>query len=1017
MRYGILGPLSVSHDGQSVSHDGLSVSHDGQQVAITAGRDRIVLAILLLRPGRIVGVGELIEAVWSADPPATARGQLQTCVSRLRRTLPAGTILTDPAGYGIRIAPGDDLDAAEFARLVSAARAADDSEQARRDYRRALDLWRGPALVEIDSPGVRLAAAVLDEQLAVATEDWVDLELAAGHERDLLGELAGLVERFPLRERLRGQLMTSLHRSGRQADALAEYARARSVLHEELGIEPGAELQDLHRQLLAGTLPAADLGPARTDRVRCLPRTVADFTGRAEVVGRLLKAIEVAEPTGPAVVVIDGMAGSGKTTLALRLAALVGEAYPDAHLFVDLHGHSEEQPIEPAAALLVLLRQLGVDAGKVPADLTDRVGLWRTELARRRVLVVFDNAASSAQLADLLPTSPASVALVTSRRRLAGLDGVHPESLPMLDEDEAIELLARIAGDRVRAEPEAAAAVVRRCSGLALAIRLAGARLAHRPRWRVADLVGRLDGAVLPELAAEDRTLAGTFALSFEQLTVAQQRTFRLLGCYPGAEFDAPAVAALTGLHLHTARDLLDDLVDVHLVEEPEPDVYRLHDLLREFAVALAGLLPAVELRDAVVAVLDLQLHAAAAVVAGVPRQYLDRDLGARQPLRADLMPADPVARLERERPNLLAFVEAAAAAGRPDYAWQIPRAAWWFLFFRGYPADIAALCHRALEITEQSGDRAGSAIAANYLSSAYARMTDNAKARHYLELSIRLHEELGDWGSVAIATGNLAGLQFMSNQFAECVETSLATFRLGIRARQPDDLRRRLNNVATAYARLGRYPEALHYQRLNLFAASEQRDLHKIALCLVQIQSTRRESGAVRVETARRYLEVALRVFRRGSFPDGEAQALAGLANLLRAEGRFAEAVVEHRRVLDIVHRLADRRTTPEYLHDLGTTLLASGDLPAARQVFEESLRLSREVPLPYSVAQAETGLAECLVSTDPAGARRLLGRARVTFARLGTPERYQVERRLATLEGEVDQLRPAADGETMGG
>ena len=981
MRYGILGSLSVTDD--------------GHQVAITAGRDRIVLAMLLLHSGRIVGAGELVDAIWGDDPPATARGQLQTCISRLRRTLPAGTIVTDPAGYGIH-AP--DLDADRFADLVTAARAATDPEQARGDYRRALDLWRGPALLEIDSRAVRGAAAALDERLAVVTEDWVDLELAAGHERNLLGELAGLVERFPLRERLCGQLMVALYRSGRQADALAEYDRAGAALREELGIDPGPELKSLRQQLLTGTLPAADRPDtvaARADPIRCLPRTVADFTGRADIVDRLLKAIDT---TGPAIAVIDGMAGSGKTTLTLHLATLVGDRYPDAHLFVDLHGHSAEQPLEPAIALLILLRELGVEAAAIPAELTGRIALWRTELARRHVLVVFDNAGSSTQLTDLLPTSPGSLALITSRRRLTGLDGVHPESLPVLDEDEAIELLTRIAGDRVRADPAAAAEVVRRCGGLALAVRLAGARLAHRPRWQVADLVNRLGGAVLPELVAENRSLAGAFALSYGQLTEPLQQTFRLLGCYPGAGFDSFSVAALTGLSEHEARDLLDELVDAHLIEEPEPGVHRLHDLLREYAAVLARALPPEEVRRAVAAVADLQLHTLTATVTGRARTALDHHLKSRRPLRPDLVSAvpDPVARLERERTDLGAFIEAAIAVGAIDYAWQIPRAAWWHLFRRGYDADIADLCHRALAITEQSGDRYGQAVMASYLSSAYARRTDNARSRHYLELSIRLYAELDDLKSLTNALNNLASLDFMADRFAEAVQTLDAAFRMSIRSRDGSDARTRWNNMAAPYARLGRTTEALRYYRLQLIVAAEQRHLDGVAISLMMIQTARRDLGTMGVELAWRYLRAALGVLEKSVDVFALADVHVAMARLLRAEGRFDEAVAKHRLALDIMHGLRDRRMRPEFLHELGTTLRLSGDLAAARSAFEESLRLGRAIPLPYHVAVAESGLAECLVDTEPAEARRLWSRAHDAFTRLGTPERFAVAERL---------------------
>lgn len=282
MRFSILGPLRVDDD--------------GRELAITAGRDRTVLAMLLLHPDRIVSVDRLIDAVWGEDPPATARGQLQTCVSRLRRAFPAGMIRTDPPGYGVRV-PRADLDLTRFDELVAAGA-----------YRSALDLWQGPALAGLDSPVLRRYAAALDERYALTAEDWVDHEIHAGRTRDLIGDLHALVDRFPLRERLRGQLITVLAGAGRRADALAEYRRARAVLRAELGIEPGADLQARHRRILVDEAPAV---PAGSPQVRCLPRAISDFTGRTGLVETLREQLAGAPP-GPVVQVIDGMAGAGK---------------------------------------------------------------------------------------------------------------------------------------------------------------------------------------------------------------------------------------------------------------------------------------------------------------------------------------------------------------------------------------------------------------------------------------------------------------------------------------------------------------------------------------------------------------------------------------------------------------------------------------------------------------------------------------------------------------------------------
>src|SRR5262245_42568191 len=270
---------------------------DGAEV--TAGRERILLAMLLLRPGDLVPLGDIVDALWDADPPATARAQVQTAVSRLRRRLPEDLIHTDPAGYAIR-RPRHDLDASLFADHVTLARrlAGADPVRAAMLLRAALDLWRGPALAGIDSRLVRQRAAALDEQHGVAVEEWAELEIAQGQDRAALTELTALVEEFPLRERLRGQLMTALNNSGRQADALAEFRRVRTLLIDELGIEPGEELRRLHGRILAGESTAAVPVATKSARVpRELPPEPRSFTARVHVVSVLDALLDEEVPT------------------------------------------------------------------------------------------------------------------------------------------------------------------------------------------------------------------------------------------------------------------------------------------------------------------------------------------------------------------------------------------------------------------------------------------------------------------------------------------------------------------------------------------------------------------------------------------------------------------------------------------------------------------------------------------------------------------------------------------------
>nr|WP_212991647.1 BTAD domain-containing putative transcriptional regulator [Actinoplanes auranticolor] len=981
MMFRILGPLSVTSA--------------GRELAITAGRDRVVLAMLLLRPGRIVAVAELIDAVWEDRPPTTARGQLQTCISRLRRTLPPGLILTDPAGYGISV-DETGLDSAEFARLVSAAGTAGGPDDARKLLREALELWRGPALAGINSPTVRRQAAVLDEQVAAVLEDRIELDLAGGHDRDLVAELTGLVERFPLRERMRMQLMLCLYRVGRQADALAEYRRTEELFREELGIEPGKALRDLHRRILTGSV--ADTQPAVP--VDGVPRAVGDFTGREELVARLLGAIGADGPADPQVRVLDGMAGSGKTTLAVHLAGLVRERFPDARLFIDLHGHSESAPVEPAAALITLLRQLGIPAERIPDDPDERMQLWHTELARRRALVVLDNAASTAQVTPLLPTSGRVLVLVTSRRRLVGLDAVRPESLSVLSEREAVALLARIAGDRVDAEPAAAAEVVRRCGCLPLAIRLAGARLAHRPRWRVADLVRRLGESALPELAAEDRTVASAFAVTYGQLPDRAQRLFRLLGLHPAERFGALSVAALGDLPLVDALDVLDDLVDVHLVDEPEPDRYQLHDLVRQYAATLAAHIAPGERDAALSGLIDLHLHATARINRPGENDNALGDYPADTPLRPELVSlavADPQW-LERQRPDLIGLVRSAARIGPAERAWQLGRANWRYLHERSHLDDLIAVLSLARTIAEAASDIRGVAVCSNYLASGYYRMGRHEEALQMLDESVELSRQLRSPRGERRNRGNRIGVLMRLGRIEEALKEAVWYYRAEERDGNAHGLSSRLINVLIPTTALGRHEEALRLARRALLAAVESGDDRRLANTLGLLGQIRRELG--HTAAAERLLRAALRLALRVNYRVGEWESRNELGRLALDRGRYEEAVAHHMTAVELSRERGAHPAVVTSSNDLAAALLAGGDRAGARELRLHVLSLVRRTVIPFEHARALAGLADCVVAEDPAAARRYWQQALELFERMRVPQRWPVRRRLAELD-----------------
>ncbi|HEY6747794.1 MAG TPA: BTAD domain-containing putative transcriptional regulator [Mycobacteriales bacterium] len=567
MEFRVLGPLEVADDA-------------GRPVRLGGPRAAKALATLLLAGGAVVGLGELTDALWDSEPPPTATHQVHKTIAGLRARLP-GRIETVGTGYRLR---SGDLDLARFTDLAATGTLP--------GLTAALALWRGPALAGIDGRALRGAAARLDDRRLAAVEAAVELRLAAGAGADLTVELPALIEAHPLRETLRRQLMVALYRCGRQADALAVYAQTRALLADELGVDPGPDLVRVHQQVLRAD-PALDPpGPAPST----LPYDLPDFAGRAADLGRLLDPVQAG-----AVVIssIDGMAGIGKTALAVHAAHRLAARYPDGQLFCDLHAHTAgAHPLTSEAALERLLRMLGVPPEVIPEDLDGRAARWRAELAGRQVLVVLDNAATAAQVRPLLPGSPRSLVLVTSRRRLGVLEGATVLSLDVLPPAEALELFAAVAG-RAPAEPaaapsagEAAAAaeVVELCGRLPLAIRIAATRLAHRPEWTVADLAARLrePGDRLGELTVADRGVGPAFALSYGQLAPAERRMFRLLGLHPGTDFDAWSAAALAGTSPARAGALLEALVDAHLLRPYGVGRYTFHDLLRSYARGVA---------------------------------------------------------------------------------------------------------------------------------------------------------------------------------------------------------------------------------------------------------------------------------------------------------------------------------------------------------------------------------------------------------------------------------------------
>lgn len=943
----ILGPLELTVGGRPADLGGV--------------RQRVVLAMLAVQAGRVVSVEQLIDAIWDTAPPPTARAQIQICVSALRRLFAeAGhrdAIQTRPPGYVLRFA---DLDRARFEELVSAGNdhlAAGRVAEAAESLGAALELWRGPALADIQQELPRRSALVLDDARFAAHLAYLRAELMLGRHREIIGPVRALIGEHPLREEPYELLMTALHLSGRQADALATYREARAVLVEEVGVEPGPELRRLERAILKQQ-PIDQPGQEIPQQLQA---SVGDFTGRESELASIVSALGQRGRFSAPIVAVSGRGGVGKSTLAIRAGHELGTAYPDGQLFAELKDR------DTGEVLTRFLSALGVAGPAMPEDPEDRLKLYRSKVAGRRMLVVLDDADDERQVQPLVPGGRGCAVIVTSRTRLGALPGASFVELEEFPEQAALALLTRIVGaDRVAAEREAAAELVTLCGGLPLALRIAGARLASRRHWRVGDLVSRLSDEArrLDEFVYHSLELRSTIGLTYHALDGRAQRLFRLCGLVQAPDFASWTAAALLGTGVGEAEELLDVLVESRLLDVVTGGRavrYRFHNLVRVYAVEQAAADPADERQAALARMVGAWLTLADGAchmhggsddltVHGDAERWWAGDVGP-----ADVI-GEPSTWWKEEREPLIAAIRQSAVLGMDEACWDLVLAATNLFEVSGHYVDWLALTELALEGTERAGNDVGTA--AMHYSRGYCLLTQSrlVEAIPFLDRARELFASAGHEHGLALALHFSALIDRLRGDAGPMYPKYLAALR--------------------------------HFRALG----------RRVGEAIVLSDLGRFWTDQKEYERAEKTLGDALAIVREAGSERPEAQMLHRLADVYLATGRVDLAARALGQVLAHVRAVGDLIGEAYTLCSLGSVHRRQGDLERAETTLGRALILARQVNEAFVEGQVRYALAQVALETGDGAA---------AAGHLGEADRIFTEVSSALWRGRVRELR----------
>jgi tetratricopeptide (TPR) repeat protein len=872
---------------------------------------------------------------------------------------------------------------------------------------------------------------VLAVQRHAAQLDLVDAQLRLGQHVALVAGLSGQVVAYPLDERLAGQYMIALWRSGRPADAFRHYQQVRRCLADELGIEPGAALQRLHEQMLRSdpALSATSISPRVAPREvpRQLPMDVPGFAGRDQYLAEL-DLLLASTPGGPGsreradarvtaavVTAVSGTAGVGKTALAVHWAHRVAERFPDGQLYVNLRGYDLDPPVTAAEALHGFLHALGIAEQDVAAGVAERAAQFRSLLAGRRMLILLDNASGAEQVRPLLPGNPECVTLVTSRDSLAGLvarDGAVRLDLDLLPAGEAVELFRGLIGPRADTEAGPVAVLAEQCARLPLALRVAAELAIARPTASLADLAAELaDEQRRLDLfqAGEDPRTAvrAVFSWSCRQLDSVSLRTFRLAGLTPGFDVDVYEVAALADITADHAAQVLDRLARVHLMHSVVPGRYGMHNLLRAYArEQVAAQYGESGRRKALARLLSYHLFTAASA--------MDASFSAEDDQRPFVVqPGTPVPSLtdpgrardwlDANRASLIAVAGHAAAYGWPAHAGLLTEIIFRYLDHGGHYADAAALHAEACRAARQTGDRVTEANALIGLGVVDYHQGRYQEAADRIQQALLLSRAAGDRPSEARGLSNLGIVDFYQARYEQSVSHLQQGVAIYAELGYQFGMARVLGNLGTAEGRLGRHEAAIAHLDQALALHSEAGNRPGEAYALSSLGSTYRHLGSY--QQAAEYQHRALTLFHAVGSRRSGARALTEIGDICRLQGDYRQASGYYQQALGVFRQIGDLTGEAEALSGLGEAFLTAGNPSESRAQHTAALAVASQIGDKFNLARAHEGIGHaCYAGGDPVQGRHHWREAFALYTDIGAPEAARVR---AQLEANVPDQR----------